>query len=39
MSLVQELIKPLLEEDVREIAVYGGGFKQQVNLVIKILKF
>ena len=27
MSLVQELIKPLLEEDVREIAVYGGGFK------------
>ena len=27
MSLVQELIKPLLEEDIREIAVYGGGFK------------
>ena len=27
MSLVQELIRPLLKEDVREIAVYGGGFK------------
>ena len=27
MSLVKELIRPLLEEDVREIAVYGGGFK------------
>ena len=27
MSLVDELIRPLLEEDIREVAVYGGGFK------------
>ena len=27
MSLVQELIKPILEADKRTVAVYGGGFK------------
>jgi len=27
MSLVDELIRPLLEEDIRQVAVYGGGFK------------
>ena len=27
MSLVDELIKPLLEEEKKTVAVYGGGFK------------
>ena len=27
MSLVNELIKPLLEEEKKTVAVYGGGFK------------
>ena len=27
MSLVDELIKPLLEEETKTVAVYGGGFK------------
>ena len=32
MSLVKELVKGLLpEDDKREIAVYGGGFKPPTN--------
>ena len=27
MSLVKELIRPLLEEEKKVVAVYGGGFK------------
>ena len=27
MSLVKELISPLLEEEKKVVAVYGGGFK------------
>ena len=27
MSLVDELIKPLLEKERKTVAVYGGGFK------------
>ena len=27
MSLVKELIRPLLEEEKKVVAVYGGGFE------------
>ena len=38
MSLVQELIRPLLEEDIREIAVYGGGFKPPTKGHFEVVK-